>query len=212
MENLETAKGKGVFLAKSWEEVKKGGGKAPSPQEVTQYLRGGNGAKLSRDELINRIIQFFTDFTTQYVDETTGEVSFTWKSNPTKSALARYIGVTAETLSRYLKGEHNGGKPYNIVRPGPHAIVAPADFDVIRSAATIIEEFYEGRLGLNANNAGSIFWLKCMDNTRWYDKQELNLSASTGQNVEQLSREEIASRYRALEEFREKPQLPDDLD
>lgn len=210
MENLEIAKGKGAFSIKNWEEIKKGGGKAPSPQEVTQYLKGSSGAKLSRNELINRVSQFFVDFTTQCMDEDTGEVTFTWKSNPTKSALARYIGITAETLSRYLRGERNGA-PYNETHPGARAIVAASDFDIIRSAATIIEEFYESRLGLNANNAGSIFWLKCLDNARWYDKQELNLSASTG-NIEQLSREEIAARYQALEEFREKPELPEGLD
>lgn len=212
MENLEVAKGRGALLVKSWDEIKKAGGKAPSPQEVTQYLRGGNGAKLSRDELISRVSKFFSDFTTQCMDEDTGEITFTWKSNPTKSALARYIGVTAETLSRYLGGRYGGGIPYNAACPGPHAVVAPADFDIIRSAANIIEEFYEGRLGANANNAGSIFWLKAHDDSRWHDKQELSLSANAGEGIEQLSREEIAARYRALDEFREKPQLPDGID
>ncbi len=203
--------GKGAFMIKSWEDYRKGGGIAPSPQEVARYLKGGNGARLSREELISRVSQFFSDFTTQCMDEDTGEITFTWKSCPTKASLARYIGVTAETLSRYLRGERNGS-PYNAETPGGRAVVAASDFDVIKGAVNIIEEFYEGRLGVNMNGAGSIFWLKCHDDSRWHDKQELNLSASAGQSVPQMSREEIAARYRAQEEFREKPQLPEGID
>lgn len=208
MNDSPQIKGKGTFMMKSWDDCRKGGGIAPSPQEVTEYLRCGNGARLSREELINRISQFFSDFTMQCMDEDTGDITFTWKSCPTKASLARYIGVTAETLSRYLRGERNGS-PYNAENPGSRAVVAASDFDIIKGAVNIIEEFYEGRLGVNMNGAGSIFWLKCNDDSRWHDKQELSLSANAGQNIEQLSREEIAARYQALPEFREKPERPD---
>ncbi len=43
--------GKGAFMIKSWEDYRKGGGIAPSPQEVARYLKGGNGARLSREEI-----------------------------------------------------------------------------------------------------------------------------------------------------------------
>lgn len=51
--------GKGAFMIKSWEDYRKGGGIAPSPQEVARYLKGGNGARLSREDLISRVSQFF---------------------------------------------------------------------------------------------------------------------------------------------------------
>lgn len=63
------------------------------------------------------------------------------------------------------------------------------------------------------NNAGSIFWLKNRDNSNWHDSMDMSLSTQAKQDdIPQMSREEIAARYRAQEEFREKPQLPEGID
>ncbi len=207
MNDLPKSTGKGNFAIKNWEELRKGGGKAPTPSEIKQYLDRKPGVRLSREELQERIEKFFMDYIQTYVDEETGDIGYTWKSNPTKAALARYIGVSAETLSRYARGIHHA--PYNIEFPGHRGVVNPSDFDLIHSAYTLLQEFFEGRLALNANNAGVIFWLKNRDNIGWHDEQDLNVSANNNiDEVPHLSREEIAERYAA---FKERPD-PIELD
>lgn len=211
MNDLPKSQGKGTFSIGNWQEIRKAGGESPPPIEISKYLRDTQ-TKLTRGELIERIEHFFDGCIHRYVDEETGETGYSWKKNPTKSELAMCIGVSAATLSRYLAGKYDG-RPYNGVDVARCARVSPDDFDVIRSAATVIESFYESRLGVNMNNAGSIFWLKNRDNSNWHDSMDMSLSTQAKQDdIPQMSREEIAARYRAQEEFREKPQLPEGID
>lgn len=207
MSDLPEQTRKGNFAIKNWDELRKGGGKAPAPSEIKEYLNRKQGVRLTREELRQRIEQFFMDYTEAYVDENTGKVGYTWKSNPTKAALARYIGISAETLSRYARGEHDG-MPYNAICPGNRGVVSPSDFDLIHSAYTLLQEFFEGRLALNANNAGVIFWLKNRDSIRWCDQQDLTISANSERDGgTQMSREEIAARYASYQEEPETLQL-----
>lgn len=211
MNELAKTKGKGAFSVGNWQEIRKAGGESPTPAQITTYLHGRTDRRLSREELIQRIDGYFASCIRQYIDEETGETGYSWRKNPTKSELAISIGVSSATLSRYLAGRHDGME-YSGLDPARQGVVSPNDFDIVRAAATVIESFYESRLGVNMNNAGCIFWLKNRDNTNWHDSMDMTLSANANQEREQLSREEIAARYQALEEFREKPQLPDGLD
>lgn len=117
------------------------------------------------------------------------------------------IGVSSFTLSRYLRSRSGGGSGYDVNMPGHRGIVDPNDFDLIETATTVVESFYEGNLGRNMNNSGSIFWLKNRTNIRWHDEQDLNLSTNPDRDMPQMSREEIAARYAAFEELPEKPEL-----
>lgn len=63
--------------------------------------------------------------------------------------------------------------------------------------------FYESGLGRNQNNSGCIFWLKNRTNVQWHDEQDINLTASREDDAPQMTREEIACRYR---EFQEEPE------
>lgn len=206
MQELVKTKGKGAFLVNNWQEIRKSGGESPPPEQITAYLRGSTDRRLTRDDLIQRIDSYFMSCIRQYVDEETGETGFSWKKNPTKSELAMCIGVSSATLSRYLAGRHDGIE-YSGLDPGRRGVVSPSDFDVIQAASTVIESFYESRLGINMNNAGSIFWLKNRDNSNWHDSVDMNLSANANQEREQLSREEIAARYAQFKELPEKPEL-----
>ncbi len=213
MDGLEKPKGKGSFAIKEWEKIRQGGGAAPSPTEIEKYLQGRTtGATLSREEVIQRISHYFNNLIAKREDEETGEIKHVWTAAPTKSGLARSLGITAETLSRYLGGKYGNGIPYRIGQASKREVVRAEDFDLIQAASNLIEEFHESRLSTTVP-VGSIFYLKCSSDVRWRDTQNINLTAQASQiDMPELSREEIAARYRAQEEFREKPQLPEGID
>lgn len=206
MNDLQKSDGKGSFAIKNWEELRRGGGLAPSPVKVRNYLQG-NKVKLSRDELTGRIQGYFDDCIEGFIDPDTGQEGYTWKTCPTKAGLAMHIGVSSFTLSRYLRIRNGGGVGYNPDMPGHRGVVDPSDFDLLESAVTLIESFYEGNLGRNMNNSGSIFWLKNRTNIRWHDEQDLNLTANADRDEPYFTREEIAARYQAYKELPEKPDL-----
>ena len=99
----------------------------------------------------------------------------TWKRNPTKSGLALALGVDKQTLLYYVKGLDSNGKPYRNDAYS-HRRVQNTDFDIIRKAYAIIENFYEEQLGVNKNNAGVIYWLNNACNTKWSNEQEITFN------------------------------------
>lgn len=207
MEELSEIKGKGAFAVRNWDELRRGGGVAPKPSEIKEYLQGNNGVGLTREELMERIQAYFNECIERFIDPDTGQEGYTWKTCPTKAGLAMRIGISSFTLSRYLRSRSGGGSGYDVNMPGHRGIVDPNDFDLIESAITLIESFYEGNLGRNMNNSGSIFWLKNRTNIRWHDEQDLNLTANADRDEPYFTREEIAARYQAYRELPEKPDL-----
>lgn len=202
MEERQEITGPGAFAKRNWLEIQKSGTAAPSPVDIAQFLEGGGQmARLSREELSSRICGYFSECIERYEDEETGNNGYRWRKNPTKSGLARSIGVTLDTLCRYVRGEYSAGLPYNAEMPGNHTVVHPDDFDIIRASYTVIEEYYEGQLALNKNNAGTIFWLKNSGNTRWSDTQELEVRTQNYQTpqltMQELTklREQMGQRY-----------------
>lgn len=180
--------GTGSHTVRSWEEINKGGGEAPSPEEIFRYLQdSGNKRQLSREEVQERILSYFKACVDEYVDDDTGETYHRWRRNPTKGGLAMSLGVTAETLSHYIS-DRVAGRRYTDTN---QSVVSCNDFDLIQTAVSIIQSYYEGNLGKNRNNSGSIFWLLNVGEERWTNTQTIK-TISDSQGVKPaLTPEEI---------------------
>lgn len=199
--------GYGAYALRSWDELYRSGGTAPGPEEISEYFEKPKRERLTREGLKRRIQAFFDDLIEEIEDSDTGQRGYTWRSCPTKAALAMKIGISSFTLSRYLRGVNCKGQEYSDREWGNRAIVSPDDFDLIERAITVIESFYEGRLGKNANNSGAIFWLKNRTNVQWHDEQDINLTANKEDDAPRMTREEISARYAAYKEIPDKLEI-----
>jgi hypothetical protein len=178
---------RGQHMVLAWQEAKKAGGIGYSPQQIDFFLNEREDVMLSRNEVKDRISDYFQSCMTIATDEETGETNFVWKRNPTKSALAVCLGITADTLISYVKGADKHGNMYK--QQGFNDKVqkiATADFDLLRRAYSLIESFYEEKLGDNRNNAGTIFWLNNRENTKWSNQQEFTFNTPDTSNVSHL--------------------------
>lgn len=210
MERFPKISGRGTHVRRAWEDVGRNGGESPSPDEITKYLQGNKKRQITREETEQRAREYLFSCLEEYEDEDTGEVCYRWKKNPTKAGLARSIGITPETLSRYANN-HVNGNPY--VEGSGHSVVSPDDFDIIKAAYCVIEEFYESQLGKNRNNSGSIFWLLNTKTERWTNKQEVEMVSSEPERTITMSQDEIRqiaeqARRESISEIVEK--LPDE--
>lgn len=190
--------GYGAHALRSWDELRRSGGVAPSPAQVSEYLEKPKRERLTREELKQRIQAYFDDLVELVEDPDTGREGYAWRSCPTKAGLAMKIGISSFTLSRYLRNGNCKGEPYSHKEWGNRGTVSPDDFDLIEQAVTIIEGFFEGNLGKNMNNSGSIFWLKNRTNVQWHDEQDINLTANKEDDMPHMTREEIMLRHKAL--------------
>lgn len=211
MKESKEITGYGAHALRSWTEIRQSGGPAPDPKEIGEYLDKPKREKLTRKELKQRIQAYFNSLIELVEDPDTGQRNYAWRSCPTKAGLAMAIGISSFTLFRYLRGENCDRKPYSRKEWGNRAIVSPDDFDLLDQAITVIESFFEGNLGRNINNSGSIFWLKNLTdrtdrtNVLWQDKQDINLSANREDDLPHMTREEIMLRHRALNGSEEPP-------
>lgn len=188
MEDSKQSKGRGSYIKRSWEDINKGGGEAPSPAEVSHYLLNtGSKRQLPREEVQNRINNYFSSCIEEYEDEDTNETFFRWRRNPTKAGLAIALGVTAETLSHYVANRVWGKEYANTVQ----STVSRNDFDLIQAAVSVIQSYYEGNLGKNRNNSGSIFWLLNVGEERWTNTQTIKTISDEQGQAPALSQEEI---------------------
>lgn len=217
MKNEEKPDGRGQYMIRAWEEAKKAGGISYSPEQIETILEERDDKVLTRAEVKTRISAYFQSCLTVSEDEDTQEINYVWKRNPTKSGLALALGVSPQTVVDYVKGSDRRGNIYKAEGENKgRQKIATADFDLIRKAYILIEDFYEQKLADNRNNAGVIFWLNNKENTRWSNEQEFKFS--TEQNVEQMpirTPEEIAATYGKAAElpnsavFLGLPEVPD---
>lgn len=217
MKNEEKPDGRGQYMIRAWEEAKKAGGLSYSPEQIETILEERDDKVLTRAEVKTRISAYFQSCLTVSEDEDTQEINYVWKRNPTKSGLALALGVSPQTVVDYVKGSDRRGNIYKAEGENKgRQKIATADFDLIRKAYILIEDFYEQKLADNRNNAGVIFWLNNKENTRWSNEQEFKFS--TEQKVEQMptrTPEEIAATYGKATElsnttgFLELPEVPD---
>lgn len=188
--------GRGSVTARSWQEVTE-----IVPVDIKSleaYIsRNDNGRRLSRQELEARIKAYFRQRMTIEADAETGKENIRWIQPPTIAGVSMAIGISTKTFRRYVNGNFDG-KPYT----GESSIVAPEDFDLLRRAFQIVEDFNESRLA--SNSFGAVFWLKSAENGRWSD----NSSAEVRLNV---NRDEPIDRAALMEKYKdfERPELPD---
>lgn len=184
----EELRGSGSHIKRSWEEINKGGGEAPSPIEISKYLQNsGSKRQLSREEVQARINNYFDACIEAYQDEDIGETFFRWRRNPTKAGLAISLGISAETLSHYIANKV-AGREYTDAN---QSTVSRDDFDLIQAAVSVIQSYYEGNLGKNRNNSGSIFWLLNVGEERWTNTQTIKTIGDDSVSTPALTQEDI---------------------
>lgn len=184
------------FMVRQWEDLKKSGGVTFSLNQMEKILQGGDGAVLTRDEVMSRVVNYFNSCVKVVIDEDTREKVTTWVRNPTKSGLALCLGIDKQTLLDYVKGVNSDGKAYSRTNPDYKRVVATEDFDILQRAYSLIETFYEEKLAENRNNAGTIYWLNNANNTKWSNEQEFKFSAEPKtEPIVSRTPEEIAASY-----------------
>lgn len=166
------------FMKRQWEEIRKAGSAAFSTEQMENILRGGEGKVLTRQEVLDRVLSYFDGCVRVAVEEDTGEKITTWVRNPTKSGLAICLGIDKQTLLDYVKGVNSEGKDFSRTKPDYKRTISVDDFDILRKAYTLIENFYEEQLALNKNNAGTIYWLNNAHNTKWSNEQEFKFGVT----------------------------------
>jgi len=218
VESSEKPTGRGQYMIQAWQEAKKAGGLSYSPAQIAAILDERSDEEvLTREEVKTRISAYFQNCITLSQDEYTGTLDYIWKRNPTKSGLALALSVSPQTLIDYVKGKDRHGNTYttnNKSKEKTKQKIATDDFDLLRKAYTLIEDFYESKLGENRNNAGVIFWLNNKENTRWSNEQEFKFGTiETKKDDRERTPEEIMTTYggNALEnnEFPELPEFPE---
>lgn len=157
----------------SWEQIRKNGGVAPI-DGIREFLRREEEGMLSREELISRIENYFLSCVRTIEDEKTGAIETVWATPPTKSGLARTLGCQVQTLLDYINNRNSKGNLYSH-NPDYKRVVSNEDFDLIKKAYLLIEEFYEMQLSQNKNNSGSIFWLLNSRNGLWSNEQAIKI-------------------------------------
>ena len=164
-------------------------GKNIVPLDINQFVEDlENNAtdkrrQLTHDEVLDRIRAYFNSITRTVHDQETGEVTTEWISPPTKSGLARSLGIDRSTLVDYVSGIGSKGIPYT--EEHGNQKVRAEDMPLVRSAVAFVEEFYEGRLASSGNQSGSIFFL-------------LNSRARTWQQWTKIEEQEEVPKRRAL--------------
>jgi hypothetical protein len=184
------ADNRGSFAINQWQDLKKNGGIAYSPEQLEQiFKRGSDDVTYTREEVQSRIINYFQSCISLVTDEETGETNYLWKSNPTKVGLSLALDISKDTLTDYVKGVDRHGNLYKQNGFKKKQKIATEDFDLIERAFAIVEQFYEGQLALNKNNSGSIFWLLNSQNNRWSNQQDI--SVSTPDTTERLTASQL---------------------
>lgn len=179
-------------MVRAWEEAKKAGGLSYSPEQIQAILEESGDEMLEREEVKKRISAYFQNCLTISQDEETQEINYVWKRNPTKSGLALALGVSPQTVVDYVKGSDRRGNKYKASGENKGIQkIATEDFDLIRKAYILIEDFYEQKLADNRNNAGVIFWLNNKENTRWSNEQEFKFGVAEQPERRVLSIDEL---------------------
>lgn len=170
---MGTTDNRGIAVTRNWQDIARSGGRSFEIETIAKLLeRGEETTMLTRDEVMKRTLDYFNSCIDQVEDEDSGEIISTWVRNPTKSGYALALGIDRLTLQTYINNEMADKRPFSRSNPNANRIISSEDFDILRRAYCLIEEFYEAKLGDNRNNAGVIFWLNNSNNRKWSNEQE----------------------------------------
>lgn len=128
------------------------------------------------------------------------KLCFAYKIYPMINDFCTLTGISRDTLNSWERGEYRRGEPGASCK---HSDLAKKIKEATQRMT--IKDLHDNPIGQqslanNYDDAGLMFTQK-----------EIRAQAEASM-ISQLSREEIAARYRAQEEFREKPVLPEGLD
>lgn len=178
---MDNTDNRGIAITRNWEDIRRGGGRSLEIETISELLGRGEENVLTRNEVMKRTLDYFNSCIQKVEDEDSGELVSTWIKNPTKSGYALALGIDRLTLQTYINDERANKKPFNRENPNYNRIISSEDFDILRRAYSLIEEFYESKLGDNRNNAGVIFWLNNSNNSKWSNQQEFTF----GQTIQE---------------------------
>ncbi len=211
MANEPKTDNRGQYMVRVWEDIKKTGGLAYSPQQIKTIFGERDDTMLTRNEVKERISAYFQSCITVSQDEDTQELNYIWKRNPTKSGLAIMLNVEPQTLCDYVRGRDRRNNRYKTENQRETIQkINTCDFDLLRKAYALIEEFYEGKLGDNRNNSGVIFWLLNKENSRWSNEQDVRFGELEPRHEQGRTPQEIMLQYGIKDgESIEPPELPE---
>lgn len=196
MRDAPLADARGINGVQRWQEISKAGGLAPTSEEIQNIVCSKRTEPYTREELMQKITEFFSEITSTEVDPETGETVTVWKTAPTKARLALKLGISAQVLIDYVHGGHGTGHNLSYQGTTRKSLVKESDFDLLRNAYQLIESYYEGLLSLNRNNSGSIFWLLNSDRSKWMNEQRLDISAQQREiEIPERTAAEVAQKY-----------------
>lgn len=170
--NVVKKDNRGIFMKSQFS----GGGIAPTDKILSELFDTEKKPhKLTRKELSEKIIGYFKSCFDEVLNEETGVIERIWKIPPTKSGFCLWLGLSQKTLSNYLKDTRTDGLPFN-GSEDEHSTryVSTNDFDLLHTAVSIIENYYEQKLSENRNVAGVIFWLNNIQNPAWSNAQSFS--------------------------------------
>lgn len=183
----------GTRLQRAWADLRKGGGLAPSPDAIRNYLEEDCSVMLTTEDVKSRISSYFSGLVDASVDDETGETVYTWREAPTKSGLAVSLGITRHTLQHYCSGITSSGKPLSDNESAIRRI-SNTDIPLVCRAVDLIESYYETCLTNGKNPTGSIFWLLNRDSERWTNDHTKNVVIEH-RTSGRLTADEIAKKH-----------------
>lgn len=185
-EIVEQKPGKGKYMIKAWEDLKKGGGLCIPWETALDLMSEPDSCKIDLQEAQRRVGIYFRSCQREIINEETGEEERVWAKAPTKSGLALVLGVTRICLFDVLN-KPRAEKYSNSTKILPDAI------PFLKKVMDFIETYYEEKLGENRNNAGTIFWLTNKNNSKWSNEQEFKFGKQEQVEEKQLTLEDLKS-------------------
>lgn len=186
---------RGINGVQRWAEIAKAGGLAPTPTDIQNLVCAKRKEPYTREELRQKIAEYFAECTSTEVDQETGETVTVWKTAPTKGRLALKLGISAQVLIDYVHNGHGAGHGLPYQGRNKKQLVDESDFDLLQNAYQLIQSYYESLLSQNRNNSGSIFWLLNSDRAKWMNETKLDVQAVRPQETPEYNASEVAGKY-----------------
>ena len=160
------------------EDLEKNPPDAPSPDVIERYIKNSGRPPHYRtpEEMQEIITDYFRSCMTEVIDGDTGEhLGYRWTKRVSLGDLAIHLGMPLKSFWEYSKRD--------------------AFSETVKSAKSIVENYYEKALQENRNPAGLCFILK--NGFGWRDVQDVRVEPVNPLG-EQKTQEEILQEIKAL--------------